>query len=106
MVDTAADNAEAYRGRVMVNVLNAIVEAGKVDGSEQGMIELEVALDGVSDAIAMLVAAAGVDTSPKHRRDTADLCRKRILTSSNQIAARVAAGEELPWTLNAIGELN
>jgi hypothetical protein len=99
-----ADTPEAYRGRVMINVLNAVVEAGKVSGWEESMIELQMALTGVCDAIAMLVAAAGEDHTPKDRRDTADLCRRHVLTASNGIAAKLAAGEELPWTLQSLGE--
>ena len=99
----APENPETYRARVMIGVLNAIVAAGAEDGGDVGLVELQTAVDGACDAIAMLVAAARVDPSARDRRETADLCRKRILVSSNQIAARVAAGEPLPWKLDAIG---
>jgi hypothetical protein len=97
---------EAYRARVMLNVLNAVVEAGSVEGADECLVEMQMALKGVCDAIAMLVAAGGVDRSPKDRRDTADLCRRHILTASNQIAARVEGGEQLPWTMNPMGEVH
>ena len=96
----------AYRSRVMLNVLNAVVGAGGVEGSDECMVELQMAVMGMCDAIAMLVAASGQDRTPKDRRDTADLCRRYVLTAGNGIAAKLAAGEELPWKLQSMGELN
>ena len=90
----------------MINVLNAVVEAGSVDGADEAMVELQMAITGMCDAIAMIVAASGEDRNPKDRRDTADLCRKHVLVAANGIAAKVAAGEELPWTLRPTGEVN
>ncbi|MBB5717057.1 hypothetical protein [Sphingomonas aerophila] len=102
--ELSADTPQAYRARVMINVLNAVVKAGRAGGSEESMVELQMALTGMCDAIAMLVAASGEDHTPKDRRDTADLCRRHVLTASNGIAAKLAAGEELPWTLQSLGE--
>ena len=58
------------------------------------------------DAIAMLMAASGADATPKDRRDTADLCRRHVLTAANGIARKLVAGEELPWKLTPMGEVN
>ena len=104
-IDADAD-PEAYRARVMLNVLNAVVAAGSINGSDEAMVEMQMALKGVCEAIAMLVAAGGEDQTAKDRRDTADLCRRHILTASNEIARRVAAGEQLPWTMNPMGEVH
>jgi hypothetical protein len=90
----------------MLNVLNAVVEAGGVEGSDECMVELQMAVTGMCDAIAMLVAASGQDRTPKDRRETADLCRRHVLTAANGIAAKLAAGEEMPWTMRPMGELN
>lgn len=90
----------------MIGVLNAVVDAGGVDGSDECMVELQMAVAGMCDAIAMLIAASGRDRTPKDRRETADLCRKLVLTAGNGIAQKLAAGEELPWTLSPMGELN
>jgi hypothetical protein len=103
---THATNPASYRSRVMLNVLNAVVEAGSVDGSEECIVELQMAVAGMCEAIAMLLAASGQDRTPKDRRETADLCRRHVLTAANAIAARLAAGEELPWTMQPMGELN
>lgn len=97
---------QAYRARVMINVLNAVVEAGNTEGTEEAIVELQMAVTGMCDAIAMLLAASGEDRTPKDRRDTADLCRKLVLTAGNAIAAKLAAGEEMPWTMRPMGELN
>lgn len=104
--DLQTADAQAYRVRVMINVLNAVVEAGRTDGTDECMVELQMAVTGMCDAIAMLVAASGQDRTPKDRRDTADLCRRHVLTAGNSIAAKLAAGEELPWTLRPMGDLN
>lgn len=96
----------AYRRRVMIGVLNATVSAGSIDGSDECMVELRTAVQGMCDAIAMLMAASGEDRTAKDRRDTADLCRRHVLTAANGIAAKLTAGEELPWTLTALGEPN
>lgn len=90
----------------MLNVVNAVVEAGGVEGSDECMVELQMAVAGMCDAIAMLVAASGHDRTPKDRRDTADLCRKLVLAAGNGIAAKVAAGEELPWKMQPLGEFH
>ena len=105
-MDDSFNDPANYRARVMLGVLNATVVAGQIEGAESCVVDLPTALDGMCDAIVMLVAAAGVDKTPKERRDTADLCRKRILYSSNEAARRVAAGEELPWTMDAMGEMH
>ncbi len=99
----APADLETYRAGVMVGVFNAIVAAGADEGGDVGLVELQTAVDGPCDAIATLMAAAGVDPNARDRRETADLCRKRILIASNQIAARVAAGEALPRMLDALG---
>lgn len=65
------------------------------------MVELQMAVTGMCDAIAMLLAASGEDRTPKDRRDTADLCRKHVLTSANGIARKLEAGEQMPWTMRA-----
>jgi hypothetical protein len=104
-IDADAD-PEAYRARVMLNVLNAVVAAGSINGSDEATVEVQMALKGVCEAIAMLVAGAGLDRTPKDRRDTADLCRRYILTASNEIARRVATGEQLPWTMSPMGEVH
>ena len=96
----------AYRTRVMVGVLDAVVEAGRVEDSDESMFELQMAVTGMCDAIAMLLAASGEDRTPKDRRDTADLCRKHVLLAANGIAAKLAAGEEMPWTMRPIGEVH
>lgn len=93
-----------YRSRVMINVLNAVVTAGRVEGAEECMVELQMAVAGMCDALAMLVAASGQDRTLKDRRDTADLCRRLVLEAGNGIAAQIAAGAELPWSLTSIGE--
>ena len=97
---------QSYRSRVMINVLNAVVEAGSTEGADECMVELQMAVQGVCDAIAMLLAASGEDRTPKDRRDTADLCRRPVFTAANGIAAKLAAGEDLPWTIQPLGELN
>lgn len=96
----------AYRSRVMLGVLTAVTEAGQIDGSDECMVELQDAVAGMCDAIAMLLAASGHDRTPKDRRDTADLCRRHVLTAANGIAAKLAAGEELPWTMRPMGEVH
>jgi hypothetical protein len=104
--DELPETPAAYRARVMLSVMNAVVAAGSIDGLEEGMVEMDAALDGICDAIVMLVAGSGLDKTPKDRRDTADRCRKRILTHSNEVARRVATGEHLPWTMNPIGDVH
>lgn len=108
MTSAQIDNPDpqTYRARVMLNVLNAVVQAGEAEGTDQAMVELQMAVMGMCDAIAMLVAASGQDRTPKDRRDTADLCRRYVLTAGNGIAQKLAAGEELPWTLTPMSELN
>lgn len=107
MTSSGALNGPAgYRGRVTINVLNAVVSAGGSDVSDECMVELRTAVAGMCDAIAMLMAASGADRTPKDRRETADLCRRPVLTVANGIAARVAAGEELPWTMQPLGKSN
>ena len=69
-------------------------------------MELETAVQGMCDAIATLVAASGQDQTPKDRRVTADMCRKLVLVARDGIAAKLAAGEEMPWTMTPMGELN
>lgn len=54
----------------------------------------------------MLLAASGQDKTPKDRRETADLCRKLVLAAENGIAAKLAAGEKLPWTMQPPGEFH
>lgn len=51
------------------------------------MVELRTAVQGMCDAIAMLVAASGEDRTPRDRRDTADLCRRHSSTAANGICA-------------------
>ena len=97
---------ESYRKRVLLNVTNAVVEAGTAEGSDEGVLEIQEALAGICEAIAMIVAAGSIDKTAKDRRDTADLCRRLILTASNTIARRVEAGEELPWTMRLLGPLH
>lgn len=70
------------------------------------MVELQEAVTGMCDAIAMLLAASGEDRTPKDRRDTADLCRRHVLTAANGIARKLEEGEQLPWTMRPMGELN
>ena len=70
------------------------------------MVELQVAVQGMCDAIAMLLAASGEDRTPKDRRDTADLRRHHVLIAENRIAAKLAAGEELPWTMRRMREVH
>lgn len=96
----------AYRSRIMINVLNAVVSAGGAGDSDECMVELRAAVQGMCDAIAMLVAATGQDRTAKDRRETADLCRRHVLTAGNGIAAKLLAGEELPWTLSPARESN
>lgn len=105
-INKTAPSPEEYRSRVLLSVLNAVVEAGRSEGSEECLMEMQMALNGVCDAIAMLVAVGAIDQMPKDRRDTADLCRRRILTTSNDIARRVGTGEELPGTMQPLGKLN
>lgn len=102
MAEHLFSGAEIYRRDVMTAVIDAVIRAGGADREVAGVVKFPAALEGICDAIVMLVAAAGVDRSPKQRRDTADLCRRRILTSSGEVARRIAAGEELPWTMPAI----
>lgn len=90
----------------MLNLLNAVVSAGEVECEEECLVEISAALAGVCDAIAMLAAATRADRTAKDRRDTADLCRKNIMIASNAIAARLAAGEDLPWMLRPLGAPN
>lgn len=100
------DPSLPYRSRVMIDVLNAVVQAGGAIGTDDCVVELQDALAGICDAIAMLVAASGEDRTPRDRRETADLCRRHVLTAGNGIAAKLAAGEQLPWTTRPLGELN
>lgn len=94
---------DAYRGRLLTGMLDAITEAGQLPGSEQSVLDLEFALKTVCEAMALLVAATGRDKSPTARRATADQCRKWMLEGSNHIAQQVAQGYELPWKIDEIG---
>ena len=95
-----------YRVRVMLGALNAMVEAGAIGDTDHSIFDLPRALEGMCDAIAMAVAATGNGATAAERRNTAEQCRRLVLARSEELAERVAAGEELPWRLEAIGEVH
>jgi hypothetical protein len=95
------NNLTEYRICVTQGALNAVIAAGAVKGSGGGMVNLEVAILGICDAIASLVTAAGVNTTAKDRRQTAELCRKRILGTSDTFARLAEAGQPISWTLES-----
>jgi hypothetical protein len=101
MIDDPNDATE-YRIRITQTVLNAVIAVGVAEGSGGGMVNLEVALLGMCDAIASLVAAAGVNTTEKDRRQTAELCRKRILATSDTFARLAEAGKPISWTFESM----
>lgn len=98
--------ASSYQERVIHGALGAVVAAGSVDGEIGGYVDLDAALDGLCDVIAMLQAGAGVSKSPAERRKSADRCRQRIIATGSGLARMVAAGEPLGWELTAIPQTN
>ena len=98
------DETSTYQEKVIHGALDAVVAAGSVDGEDGGYVDLDAALAGLCDAIAMLEAGAGVSKSPAERRKTADRCRQRIIATGSGLDRMVAAGEPLGWTLEAVSK--
>ena len=42
----------SYKGRVTLAVINAAIDAGRIEGSELGAVPLDDALDGICDGLA------------------------------------------------------
>lgn len=102
----AEDEPSTYQEKVIHGALDAVVAAGSVDGEDGGYVDLDAALDGLCDAIAMLEAGAGMSKSPAERRKMADRCRQRIIATGSGLARMVAAGEPLGWELTVIPTAN
>ena len=100
------DVPRTYHERVIDGVLAAVVAAGSLSAESGGYVDLEVAIDGLCDAIATLEAGAGVSKSPSDRRKTADRCRQRIIATGSGLARMAAAGEPLEWELTRITKPN
>ncbi|HEX8413795.1 MAG TPA: hypothetical protein VF637_07900 [Sphingomicrobium sp.] len=98
------DETTAYRMRAMHGTITAVIQAGAIKGSPGGVVKLDVALEGICDAIAALESAAGVSQNSRERRQTADLCRGRTIKTNAALAKAAEDGKPLPWKFETIGE--
>ena len=98
------DETTAYRTKVMHGVMSAVVDAGAIEGSGGGLINLDIALEGICDAIAAIENASGVSTNARQRRETADICRTRIIRTGSALAKSEDEGQPLPWRFETIGK--
>ena len=100
----ADEEASSYQERVIQGALEAVVAAGSIDGEEGGYVDVDVAINGLCDAIATLEAAAKISKSPSDRRKLAEHCRQRIIATGSGLMRMAEAGEPLGWDLEALAQ--